>query len=341
MNKTHKKLAKLCLAFILLSLTSQTLANPNQLIGTLAVVNKSDNTISLIDLSSSTIIKTLPTGTGPHELIVSQNGKWAVSTDFVGGNSLTVFNLEKQKVERTIQLDEFSGPHGIKFLPVEMGQTENLVAFTSGRSQHLVIADIFSGEITASIPTKQNTTHMLAIDSATNRAYTTNIRSNTISQLDLTTQKKEKDITTKAMPEAINISESKKQLWYGANKEGLVTVLDLSSKRELAEFKDFKFPYRVLFNHDESIALVPDFQNHDLRLFSTDSLTEIAKIELPKEAGPQGIALHSEKDIAFLSLNLLNKVLAIDIRKQKIIGEFPTGKNPDGVGFSSLLLTSN
>ncbi|GBL05822.1 YncE family protein [Glaciecola sp. KUL10] len=337
----NKKLVKLCLAFILFSLTSQTLADPNQLSGTLAVVNKSDNTISLIDLSSSTIINTLPTGTGPHELIVSRNGKWAVSTDFVGGNSLTVFNLAKQKIERTIQLNEFPGPHGIKFLPVEMGQAENLVAFTSGRSQHLVIADIFSGEIISPIPTKQNTTHMLAIDSATNRAYTTNIRSNTISQLDLTTQKKEKDITTKAMPEAINIAESKKQLWYGANKGGLVTVLDLSSKKELAEFKDFKFPYRVLFNHDESIALVPDFQNHDLRLFSTDSLTEIAKIELPKGAGPQGITLHPEKDIVFLSLNLLNKVLVIDIQKQKIINEFPTGKNPDGVGFSSLLLTSN
>lgn len=297
--------------------------------GTLVVVNKSDNSISFIELATQKITNTLPTGKGPHELIVSRDGKWAVSTDFVGGDSLTVFDLAQQKVARTINLEQYPGPHGIKFL-----NDQERVAFTSGKSQHFVIANIHSGEVLSAVNTQQQTTHMLAISNNEEYAFTTNIRSNSISKISLKNNSLVKQIDTEEMPEAINISGDGKYLWYGANKEGLVTVIDTNNEKVVAQFSGFSFPYRILFSHDEKVAIVPDFRLHQVRFFDTTTFKEIGSLVLEEGAGPQGITLHPQFDIAFLSLNLKNKIVAIDISSREIIAEYPTGNNPDGVGFT-------
>ncbi len=307
---------------------AQTQSYSGALKGRLAVVNKSDNSISLINVENRKIINTLPTGLGPHELVVSQDGKWAVSTNFVGGDSLTVFDLSKQQVARTINLTRYPGPHGIKFL-----NDQHRVAFTSGKSQHLVFANIHSGEITAAVNTQQHTTHMLAISDNEELAFTSNIRSNSISKIALATMSVLKQLKTEAMPEAINITSDGRHLWYGANKKGLVTVIDVESEMQLAQFDGFGFPYRVLFSHSEKVAIVPDFGRHEVRFFDAKTFTELGTLTLEPGAGPQGITLHPEFDIAFLSLNLKNKIVAIDISTRKIIAQYPTGNNPDGVGF--------
>lgn len=43
--------------------------------GTLLVLNKSDNTVSMIDLASRKVLATLPTGVGPHEAAVSPDAR--------------------------------------------------------------------------------------------------------------------------------------------------------------------------------------------------------------------------------------------------------------------------
>lgn len=309
-------------------------ASPNlvntadSLTGTLAVVNKTDNTISMIDVASKRIFATLPTGQGPHELVLSPDSRYAVSTDFVGGNSLTVFDVRATKVLRTIALPSLPGPHGIRFL-----QDNERVVFTSGNSQRLGIANILTGELVSSIPTSQQTTHMVTLSDDQSIAYTTNIRSDSISALDLLKGEKIKDIATEAMPEAINYNKRTKELWYGANKDGKLVVINPQTETRIASWEEFSFPYRVLFNHDQTIALVPDFRKHTVRFFDTINKQEIGLLALEDAAGPQGIALHPTLDIAFLSLNLKNKIVAIDISNQTVLAEYPTGNNPDGIIF--------
>ena len=296
--------------------------------GLLAVVNKSDDSVSIIDVSEKRIIKTLPTGKGPHELVMSDDQKWAVSTDFVGGDSLTVFDLRKLEVARTIPLTSLPGPHGVRFL-----NDNQRIIFTSGKAKHLGIANVVTGKITNKIETAQDTTHMVTLNENESIAFATNIRSNSISVVNMNNQKLLKNMPTLPMPEAINYRKSAKELWYGANKEGHLVVVDPETEVMLARWTGFSFPYRVLFNHDESVVMVPDFRNHYIRFFDATNKKELGTLALEKEAGPQGITMHPEHDIAFLSLNLKNKVVAIDIRTQQIIAEFPTGNNPDGVIF--------
>jgi YVTN family beta-propeller protein len=296
--------------------------------GMLAVVNKSDNSISVIDIASQKIVKTLATGVGPHELVISNDGRLAVSTDFVGGDSLTVFDLKRLEVLRRISLKTLRGPHGIQFLA-----DNQHVVFTSGKAKSLGVVNVLNGALVKTIATEQNTTHMLTYCNKDTTLYATNIRSHSISVVDVESGQKIKDITTEAMPEAIRCHKASGNIWYGANKDGKLLVIEPGTETVLASWDGFEFPYRVLFNHDESIAMVPDFSKHYVRFFNTKDNTEIATLELEKEAGPQGITLHPEKDIAFLSLNLQNKIVAIDIATQQVVAEYPTGNNPDGIIF--------
>lgn len=69
--------------------------SPPGLTGTVVVVNKQGNDASFIDLESGKIVASAPTGIGPHELVVSPDGRLAVVTNYGGGsaNTLTVFDI--------------------------------------------------------------------------------------------------------------------------------------------------------------------------------------------------------------------------------------------------------
>ncbi|MDY6947171.1 MAG: YncE family protein, partial [Pseudomonadota bacterium] len=88
--------------------------------GTLLVLNKSDDTMSFIDLASSEVKATLPTGDAPHEVAVSGDGKTAVVTNYGDaanpGKTLSVIDVPGKQVLRTIDLGAYRRPHGIVWL---------------------------------------------------------------------------------------------------------------------------------------------------------------------------------------------------------------------------------
>ena len=46
--------------------------------GTLVITNKVPATATIIDVGSGTVLATLPTGQGPHEIVMSRDGATAV-----------------------------------------------------------------------------------------------------------------------------------------------------------------------------------------------------------------------------------------------------------------------
>src|SRR5688572_22573956 len=88
--------------------------------GTLLVLNKSDNTVSLIDLTSKKAVATIPTGVGPHEVAVSPDGRMAVIANYgtgpQPGSTLTVIDVPTKTSVKTIDLGEYRRPHGVTWL---------------------------------------------------------------------------------------------------------------------------------------------------------------------------------------------------------------------------------
>ena len=330
----RRLLSMLALSISILGLTvlATHAKSPGDLQGTLLVVSKTDNSVSFIDIASAKIVKTLPTGQGPHELVISEDGLWAVVSDFVGGDSLTVIDIANQKVARTIDLKKYPRPHGIQFLA-----DQDLISATSGRTNSLVIANIQQGTIANVIDTTQQGTHMVTVQPDKNVAYTSNMRSNTLAKLDLSTNTFVRTFSTAQTPEAIRLSPAGDELWYGANKKGLVKVIDLSTSAEIAEFSGFSFPYRVLFTKDEQLAVIPDFRMDYVRFFNAKTKQEIGKLSLNKGDGPQGVIFHPNDKTLFLSLNSSSEIAVIDAQSREVVQRIKGVANPDGIGYTHLV----
>lgn len=304
---------------------------PEGLNGTLIVLNKGGDDASFIDLASGENIATLPTGRGPHELVVSADGLWAIGTDYGGGNSLTVFDIRSLAVKRSINLAQYPRPHGILLVP---GQND--VIITSESSRKLVRVDFSDGKVKQTIGTGQSGSHMVALSADGSTAFTANGGSDSVSVVDLNQGRFVKAINVPRRPEAITSNKTGSQIWVGSNDEGLVSVISVDDGSILAQWSGFGWPYRILLTNDEKYALIPDLRKGQLRVFNAQSKTELGSIDMPG-SGPQGMVLYSDDRTVFLSASAQDKILVIDIVSRQVIGEYPAGSSPDGIGYSRIV----
>lgn len=305
---------------------------PDDLRGTLIVLNKSGHDASFIDLGSGEILQTLPTGRGPHELVVSDDGRWAVGTDYSGGNSLTVFDIEELQVARTISLHDYPRPHGIVFLP-----EQEQVIVTSEASQQLVVVDFHEGEILRAIETGQNGSHMVALSEDGKTAYTSNGSSDSVSVIAVESGQLTTTLDVPKRPEAITTNKRGDEIWVGSNEEEVVSVISAVDGAVLRQWDGFSWPYRILLSDDERYAVMPDLGNEQLRFFDVESGAEIGRLDLAG-AQPQGVTLYPDDRTLFVSLSGQNRVLVVDISTQEILGAYEAGDAPDGIGYSPLVL---
>ncbi|MEQ2352929.1 YncE family protein [Pseudoalteromonas piscicida] len=308
-------------------------ADTNNLSGTLVVVNKKGDSVDFIDLSSRKIKLTLATGRGPHELAMSADGHTAVVTNYARGNSLSVFDVRQAKKVKTIDLSRYPRPHGVLFL-----KDQKRVAVSSEGSDSVVIVDIESGKIDKVIATEQKGSHMVALPASSERVYTTNMRADSVSELDVKSGALLRKISMPKVPEAITINKSGSELWVGSNDDGLVTVFDVANERIIKQWKGYSFPYRVLLTRDEQLAVIPDYRNHTLDVIDAMHKEKLRQIKFEPGTGPKGVIFHPDDRTLFLSAYQKNKVFVIDIISGKTLFELPTGNGPDGIGYSAVVL---
>lgn len=319
-----------------LALTSRAAAQDSAVTGTLVVVNKGANTANIIDIESGEILATLPTGNGPHEVVLSSDGNRAVVTDYggrAGGNTLTIIDVPELAVERKVVLGRHTRPHGIAFLP-----GDELVAVTSEDSRHVVLVRVTDGEIVAAIPTDQGGSHMLAAVASGELIYTSNIRDNSVSELLVAEANHARTFAVPEQPEAIGVTPDGGEVWVGSNARGTVSVIDTSSGQVEEAVGEFSWPYRILFTPDQRLVLIPDLRKHQLRIIDREVRSDIATLSFDG-AAPQGITLTRDGKTVFLSLSQRDRVAIIDLETRQVIKTLSTGARPDGVAYSPSVLT--
>jgi YVTN family beta-propeller protein len=137
--------------------------------GTLIVLNKTDNTAFLIDRATGQVKATVATGTGPHEVVVSPDGKLAVVSNYGSGepgNSLTVIDIPSGKELKDILLGSYHRPHGLFWL-----KSNSKLLVTAEAEKSLLVVNVDSGKIENAIRTGQDVSHMVVADGDGKRAY--------------------------------------------------------------------------------------------------------------------------------------------------------------------------
>lgn len=306
-------------------------AQVSGLSGTLIVTNKGPSTATIIDVASGRALATLPTGQGPHEVVVSRDGSIAVVTDYgsrSGGNTLTVIDVPGLKVVRTINLGEYHRPHGIAFLP-----GDSLVAVTSEMSRNVVVVSVAEGVVRKAIPTQHNGSHMVGVTANGLRAYTGDIGSNTVSELNVETGQYVRSWDVPTQPEAINVTPDGSEVWVGSNATGKVTVVHPATGATSTAAEGFGWPYRIFFTPDVKTVLLPDLRKEELRFVDRATHRELGRISFVG-GGPQGITMTPDGKYALQSLSQQARVAIVDAGARKVVGYIAAGETPDGIAYS-------
>lgn len=317
---------------------------------TLIVLNKGAATAVLVDIASRRVVATIPTGVGPHEVAVSPDGRTAVVGNYGGqtpGNTLTVIDLPRRAVVRTIPLGEYRRPHGIAWLP-----DGRRVAVTSEASRAVVLVTVASGALQA-IPTNQDGTHLLALALDGRRLYTANIGSNSASMLDLERGALARTVTTLPRPEAIDLSPDGRELWIAPQiaqgAPGMITVLRAATLDSVATFPSGGvYPNRLRFTPDGRLVLVSNAASGTVQLFDARTRAPVAAIPFPRDtakapadggpmsgsAVPLGILISPDSRTAYVATAAHNEIAVVDIPGRRIVATLRTGDEPDGMAFA-------
>jgi len=316
--------------------------------GTLIVLNKSEATLSLIDLASGELSASLPTGVGPHEAAVSPDQTMCVVSDYgtrdQPGNTLHVYDLTEPKIGRVIDLGEHRRPHGIVFIG------ERQVAVTTEGSAHLCVVDVEKGEILAAIPTHAEVSHMVVVQPELQRAFLANIGSGSVSVLDLAKGEFVTELSTGAGAEAIDLSPDGKELWVGHREDNTLAVVDPATLETLATMPCGEVPIRAKFTPDGKHVLVSNAQSGDVAVFDAAARKEIARISMQAGAVaekderlfgdrfgdspvPVGILVHPDGELAYVANTNADVISIIDLKQWKLVDRLVAGQEPDGMAF--------
>jgi YVTN family beta-propeller protein len=309
--------------------------------GTLLVLNKAEDTVSLIDLAKKKSVATIATGAGPHEVAVSADGKIAVICNYGSspkpGSTLTVIDVAARKSLRTIDLGAHVRPHGIAWL------RGSQVAVTAEGTKALLTVDVEAGKVTAAIETDQLGSHMVALAPTHGRAFVANIGSGSVSVIDLKQGRRIANITTGDGTEGIAISLDEREVWAGNRDGNTLSIIDVASLKVVATLASKSFPIRLKFTADGRNVLVSNAESGAVAVWDAATRRELQRINMqePKSSqwgAPIGILVAAPLSRAFVATPNLDQVAVIDLATWKVVDWLTTGDEPDGLGYSQLAL---
>ncbi len=334
-------------AFIPLFALNLTAAAPAVLAADLlVVVNKSDDTVSILEAKSGKSRATASVGKGPHEAEVLAGGKTAAVSDYgrqgAPGRTVTLIDLSSGERAATIDLGEGTRPHGLEAL------ADGRLLVTAEGTKELLVVDPKAGKVTQRISTEKNVSHMVVASPDGKRAYVANIGSGSVTVIDLGAGKVLKDIATGDGAEGIDITPDGKEIWITNRAADTVSILDAKSLEVAASLKAAAFPIRVKITPDGKRALVSCARSGDVAVFDVPSRKEIKRIAIDREAVPGaserlfstqfgkspvpvGLLISPDGRRAWVASTNADIVSVIDLDNLSVVGRLTAGREPDGL----------
>lgn len=307
---------------------------------TILVLNKAENTVWLINASTKEVMAKLPTGPNPNEVAVSPNQKLAAISDMGGngvpaGMTLTIIDLQKREVQKTVSVKPHGAPHGLVWL------SDSRIAFTSHISDTVNEIDLTSGTITKSIKTGQKGTHLVVFNKNQSRAYAVNALSGTVSAIDYAKGEVIAQIAAGNRAEGISISPNDKWVACGNVAENTVSIIDTASNSVVKTISNIGGPIRTLFTQDSKQVLVSSVGSKAVEVYDTSTWTKTASVALNQvpvasadygDQWPVPMNLWRLKSGNILVVLVTSHAIAeIDVKTWKVAKTFGTGGLPDGV----------
>lgn len=297
----------------------------------LIVLNKDEDTISIIDLTNDKEIKRIPVDYNPHEVAISPDKKKTFITCSLG-NSMYVLDNSSFEVIDIIKHEDFNFPHGLA-----VSKERNELYLASTYSNKFFVFDIETHQIKKVHDTYQNLSHMVTLDSEEKRAYIPNIGSNNMSIYDLHEEMIVNHFPVGKGPEGLAIYKNGDI--YSANQhDNMVVVYDPVTLTEKFKVRVGILPIRAMFTPDYKYLFVPNRESHDVSIIDPNyefcgkiRPYEIKRLPLGRWSG--GVIFSPDSKFAYIANNKTNDVSVVDIELLEEVKKIKVGIHPDGIAY--------
>lgn len=319
----NKYVAALNLALLLLTA-------PAAFPATLLVLNKEDSTLSFIDPASGATTGTLATGSGPHEVEVTADGRTAIVSNYGSsgpGNSLSIVDLAGRRERVRLDLGDLRRPHGISLA----GTT---ACFTAEEARAIACLDGAASRIDWRFATNQDQTHMVLASRDGRTLFTTNLRSDSVSIIEHAGQASATQTLVKVGkgPEGMDLSPDGLQLWTANAADGSVSIVDVAGKSLIRSFDiGTRRSNRLKFSPDGKLALVSDLVAGELVVL--DVKAQAVRKRIPVGRGATGILIVPDGSKAYVAVSSERRLAVIDLESLEVIAQISTGGGPDGMAW--------
>jgi len=299
----------------------------------LLVLDKEDNMLSIIDPAAAKTVARIPTGEGPHEITVSDDGKMAFVANYGGrtpGNTISAVDLVGQKELRRVDLGALRRPHGMVF-------AEGKVWFTAEQNKLIARYDPVANQVDWLLGIGQNGTHMLLFSKDRSLLFTSNIGSDSITVLQRGSDPAVWNPTIVSVgkgPEGGDISPDGSEYWAANSGDGTVSIIDIATKRvEQTLNVEVNRSNRLKFTLDGKLVLISDLGNNALVVVDAALRKVVKRLNLGKQ--PEGVLIAPDGAHAYVAVAGDKNIAVLDLKTLEVSTRIPTGAGPDGMAWAA------
>jgi YVTN family beta-propeller protein len=337
----------------------------------LLVLEKSDNSLAIVDPATLQIVARVPAGPDPHEIVASADGKLAYISNYGGSdsalNTISVIDLATLKAFSPINLGALRSAHGLAFAGGKL-------YFTAETNKVVGRYDPATQSVDWVLGTGQDRTHMVAVSKSLDRIVTCNVSSGTISIIEQVSPptggfgpppgsngppgsappaggpppgmgpppggpRKTWRVTNVAAghgAEGFDLSSEGKEIWAANAQDATVTIIDAASKRVTQTLPiSLRGANRLKFTPDGRRVLIAGggggAAGSSLVVMDTATRKEVKQLNLG--GGAAGILIVPDGSRAYVAVSGKDKVAVVDLKSLDVTGYVSTGKQPDGLAW--------
>ena len=290
------------------------------------VLNSGDASVSLIDMQTRQVTKTVPVGKEPHHLMMTPDQKTLLIANAAGNDVMT---MNPANGELTGRIPDIIDPYQSGYSPnrqwfVANGNRLNRVDIYSADGTNLKLAK--------SIKLGKTPSH-IAFTSDSKTAFITLQDSSELAAIDLATQTVLWKMPTGHVPAGLWMTPGDQYLLIGITGEDNVQVIDWKNRKEVKRIFTGKGAHNFRPLGDKKHVFVGN------RIASTISLINMQTLEKEGDitglpSGPDDMEITPDGKTMWVTFRFAKKVGVIDIPSMKLLTTIPVGKSPHGIFFN-------
>jgi YVTN family beta-propeller protein len=284
----------------------------------------------------------------PHEAAFSLDGRTAYIPIYgstnegvpgTNGHAIDFFRTSDCQKIASMDTGKYLRPHGMW-----VGRSGTLYV-TSEISQSLLLVDPRQYKIFATIPTGSPWTHMIGVTSDEKQAFASNVRSKTISVLDIPARKIAKTIDTTSDNHRMTISPDGKWfvtslvegkvVFYRISDDSLDFSVDVDGWAFVGKFGADGFYYEMGSGSPHSVTA---WGAGPVRVWKIDPAGRkvLATSSEDLGAGTGSLEINPFNHEIYVSAMNSNQIDVIDPATLKVLKRLPTKQTPDGIEFTTI-----